>query len=410
MKFNLVTLEEISGGGSYGLGASASSDDSGPKFLRTTDIASGTISWEDVPFCRADSTTISKYRLFPNDIVISRTGANAGLNCLVLNPPENAIFAGYLVRFQIKKEIADAKFVSYVLRSEIWNDYVGIARTGSAQPQFNAVLMGKFPLSLPELGVQKSISSILGVIDEKISANNALSKTLEDIAQTIFKSWFIDFDPVKAKMARAKPSGMDASTAALFPDSMAESEMGLIPKSWEIAILGEVVDLSWGDTKTTKASYVTEGFLAYSAKGQDGYLNKFDYSEIGIILSAIGAGCGRTWLATGQWSCIKNTIRIIANSNYVESIPYVYILTRNANFWPKRGSAQPFIAQEDSRGLRILVPSRELLVRFSGITTPIFQQITNLALENIKLQRIRDCLLPALISGELQIPKEMLAI
>ena len=296
-------------------------------------------------------------------------------------------------------------FVYYVLKTIDFKSF----DAGGTVPTLNRNHLTQIEVPLLDLARQESIGAILQSLDLKIAANSALSQTLEDIAQTIFKSWFIDFDPVKAKMAGEKPEGMDDATAALFPDSMEESELGLIPEGWEIKTLGEVVDISWGDTKTTKASYVDNGFKAYSAKGQDGFLAKFDYSEMGIVLSAIGANCGKTWLATGKWSCIKNTMRIISTPNYPESIPYVYFSTNKPDFWERRGTAQPFIGQEDSRSLRILLPSNNLVRKFSEITTPIFEIINALSEENELLNELLDALLPRLISGELQIPDEMLA-
>jgi type I restriction enzyme S subunit len=296
-------------------------------------------------------------------------------------------------------------FVYYVLKTIDFKSF----DAGGTVPTLNRNHLTQIKVPLLDLALQELIGGVLHNLDVKIAANNALSKTLGNIAQTIFKSWFIDFDPVKAKMAGEKPVGMDAATAVLFPDSMEESEIGLIPKTWEIKTLGEVVDISWGDTKTTKASYVSSGFKAYSAKGQDGFLKTFDYAEMGIVLSAIGANCGKTWLATGKWSCIKNTMRIIATPNYPEAIPYVYFLTNRSNFWERRGTAQPFIGQEDSRALRILFPDKYLIARFSEVTTPIFDFMNKLSEQTEVLNELRDSLLPRLISGELQIPEEMLA-
>jgi type I restriction enzyme S subunit len=119
--------------------------------------------------------------------------------------------------------------------------------------------------------------------------------------------------------------------------------------------LGDVADVSWGDTTTTKASYVACGKRAFSASGPDGFLDHADYSETGIVVSAIGAQCGRSWLARGEWSCIKNTIRILSRDPRLD-IEYLYWLLQEDNPWPQRGSAQPFISQTDARNVRVLLP------------------------------------------------------
>ena len=119
--------------------------------------------------------------------------------------------------------------------------------------------------------------------------------------------------------------------------------------------LGDYTDLTWGDTNTTKNSYVTEGYLAYSASGPDGKLDHFDYDCEGIVLSAIGADCGKTWFASGKWSCIKNTIRFWSTFDDLDN-RFLYFATREKNFWPRRGGAQPFIPQGDARNCSIPLP------------------------------------------------------
>ena len=119
--------------------------------------------------------------------------------------------------------------------------------------------------------------------------------------------------------------------------------------------LGDVADVRWGDTSTTKASYVPNGHVAYSASGPDGYLPHADYTAKGIVLSAIGAKCGQVWLAKGAWSCIKNTIRILEKDSDA-CIEYLYWHLLLTHPWPKRGSAQPFISQQDARSVPISLP------------------------------------------------------
>jgi type I restriction enzyme S subunit len=127
------------------------------------------------------------------------------------------------------------------------------------------------------------------------------------------------------------------------------------PTTWNRARLGDVADVNWGDTSLTKASYVRAGFHAYSASGPDGFLPYADFERTGVVLSAIGADCGKTWLAKGKWSCIKNTLRFWATSPDVDT-EFLYWLMRDPAVWPKRGSAQPFISQGDARALEIAYP------------------------------------------------------
>lgn len=122
--------------------------------------------------------------------------------------------------------------------------------------------------------------------------------------------------------------------------------------------LGEVADLAWGDTSVTKKSYVSTGdrYPAYSASGQDGELPYFDYDRDAVVVSAIGANAGATWLTTGRWSCIKNTMRFFSRDEAIANTRFLYWATRSKSIWPLRGSAQPFISQSDARAVRVSLP------------------------------------------------------
>lgn len=136
--------------------------------------------------------------------------------------------------------------------------------------------------------------------------------------------------------------------------------------SWPIVELGEVADVNWGDTSVTKKSYTEEGFTAYSATGADGKLPYFDFDRDGVVLSAIGARCGKTWFASGKWSTIKNTIRFWSERPDLDN-RFLYWLTANPEFWPRRGAAQPFITIGDARSLKIPLPPLEEQKRIAGI-------------------------------------------
>lgn len=139
-------------------------------------------------------------------------------------------------------------------------------------------------------------------------------------------------------------------------------------------LISDILDVSWGDTKTTKSAYVESGYIAYSAAGPDGFLPHADYDCDGVVLSAIGAKCGVTYLASGQWSCIKNTIRILPKTSDID-IKYFYYLTCSPDFWPKRGSAQPFISQKDIRDLLIQIPPIETQKAIVGIIEQLDHKI-----------------------------------
>ncbi len=278
----------------YGLTASASSSKTEPHFLRITDIVSGHIDWKRVPHVVVDNDIVSKYRLYDGDIVIARTGASTGASMYVKNPPL-ALFASYLVRLQAKPDF-DPRFLAYFLKSkEFWEFIRGVLGDKSAQPNASASTMTTAPLRVPKnKGEQRAIAHILGTLDDKIELNRRMNETLEAMARALFKSWFVDFDPVRAKAAlkrhatldresaKARPAdaapsditpplrgsrqdkgvsqrasrgggdewtlerarayldGMGEEVTALFPDSFVDSELGEIPEGWRVGCLADI--------------------------------------------------------------------------------------------------------------------------------------------------------------------------
>lgn len=160
---------------------------------------------------------------------------------------------------------------------------------------------------------------------------------------------------------------------------------------WVEYRLGDIASLSWGDTKTTKSSYIDKGYPAYSASGKDGFLPHYDYDRVGVVLSAIGADCGRTWLAREKWSCIKNTMKFWAISEEVET-EYLYLITASKDFWPKRGSAQPFISQTDARNLLVRIPSKKTQRAIWSVVSHIDERIALLRETNATLEAIAQAL------------------
>ena len=186
-----VKLGDICTSIQYGYTESATFDPVGPKFLRITDIVPNFINWSTVPYSKIDKKNYEKYKLDVGDIVIARTGATTGYNKRIKDSI-NAVYASYLIRFKINKEIADDCFISYVLKSDSYFGFIDNAIGGSAQPGINARVLSQFSFLLPPLPEQKAISDVLSSLDDKIDLLTKQNKTLEDLAQAYFRKWFIE--------------------------------------------------------------------------------------------------------------------------------------------------------------------------------------------------------------------------
>ncbi len=185
-----------------------------------------------------------------NTIVIGRVGSYCGSlyfsneDCWVT---DNAIMA---------KAIGenDSKFFFYLLQSLGLNEW----RTGSGQPLLNQLILSSIPTTIPTLPEQRAIAHVLGTLDGKVELNRRMNETLEAMARALFKSWFVDFYPVRAKM-EGRDTGLPPEVAALFPDRLVDSELGEIPEGWEVKALGEMVDVVGGTTPSTKVAEYWSG-------------------------------------------------------------------------------------------------------------------------------------------------------
>ena len=326
---------------------------------------------------------------------------------------------GNIVWLRNYSELIDANFLFYWLNSEYGRRKVLDTAIGSTQAALTISGLGEIEISFPSRSQQDGIVNILSAIDEKISVNNALSKTLEDIAQTIFKSWFIDFDPVKAKMAGEKPAGMDAATAALFPDTMEESELGLIPKGWKVERFGEVNNLLMGQSPPGD-TYNSEGEGLPFYQGRTDFGFRFPKQRIfctqenrvalpGEILVSVRAPVGDVNQAIEKCIIGRGVASALHKSN---SGAYTFSLLKSLYprlaYYNGEGTVFGAINRNDFNNMLIVEPPASLVDSFEASCGPMNAKIRSLFLSTEALIQLRDLLLPRLISGELQIPEEML--
>jgi type I restriction enzyme S subunit len=318
-------------------------------------------------------------KLFPADTVLmAMYGDGSTITSLgMLHAPAatNQACSAMLV----DKGKCDTRYFFYALKSR--RHLLLKVASGGAQRNLSGKLIKEFTLPVPPLQLQRRIANILSAYDELIENNQRRIRILEAMARTLYREWFVHFRfPGHEKLTRIA------------------SPLGDIPKGWQVKKLGDIADIRWGDTATTKASYVEEGYAAYSASGLDGKLDHYDFNRAGIVLSAIGAQCGKTWLAKGKWSCIKNTIRFWSTNECV-STEFLFIATEGQDFWPRRGAAQPFISQGDAERKELLTPDGATMERFTKFSANALEQIATLQVQIQNLRRTRDLLLPRLLSG-----------
>jgi len=319
----------------------------------------------------------------PGDFLVTTTGPRnrCGIVCNVKETPKNLIFSGKILRFRANQEIILAKWLMFLLMSPEYQKTLDKLKVGTSD---SSVSIGNqqildLEIPVPPLAEQQEIVELIGDHLSRLDAASA------------------DVKLAKIKAAQFRRSILQFAFKRGLDDEQEKS-------TWTSAQLSDLVDIGWGDLQVTKKSYVESGFLAYSATGADGFLPYFDYDSEGIIVSAIGANCGKIFRASGKWSCIKNTMRILPKSHSV-LIDYLFHYLSDSNIFPKRGSGQPFIGQQDAREIEIFFPSiseQKKIVEFVEFSISRLDATMKIA-EQMELQAIglRRSLLHAAFTGQL---------
>ena len=370
----IKSLSELCDSITYGYTESASIEKIGPKFLRITDIASGRLNWDFVPYCKISDSDFEKYKLKAGDIVIARTGATTGANyTFKQNDPENVVYASYLIKYSIDDEIAYPYFIGYVLKSNNWSEYVDAIAGGSAQPGANAKQLGSFEIQLPPLSEQKAIASVLSSLDDKIDLLHQQNQTLEALAETLFRQWFIEE----------------------------------VKEDWEEKKLDEVSLIKAGGDKPKKCSHVKTEELSIpiysngiSNKGLYGYTDQAKIFDECITISARGT-IGFVCLRKTPFVPIVRLISIVPDNKCITTI-YLYLWAKSQNIFGT-GSTQEQLTVPDISDSNIIIPPKFKLDKFSEIADAYFNKIDLNEFQIQTLSQLRDTLLPKLMSGEVRV-------
>lgn len=381
MEFRDTTLASLSvdGRGSYGIGASAvERSDNLYTYLRITDIRDdGTLNMADLK--SVDDAKASQYLLRPNDIVFARTGASTGRNYFYDGTDGEFVYAGFLIKFSIDPEKVNPKYIKYYCMSDTYKGWVHSFNTGSTRGNINAQTLGGMPIPLPPRPQQDGIVDILSSLDAKIRKNIALNENLEQQAQAIFKSWFVDFEP----FSNRKPS------------------------DWSVSTLGNVSILCAGGDKPQNVSPIKTDLYEYpiysnglSDEGLYGFTDKPKISEESVTVSARGT-IGFVCLRHIPYVPIVRLVTLIPKTEII-SAKYLYLWLKQLHI-TGTGTTQQQLTVPDFQKTEILVPSQEIVTLFTATVEPIFEKIWANQGENKKLSSLRDTLLPKLMSGELDV-------
>jgi type I restriction enzyme S subunit len=396
---------------------------SGFYFLSVKDVLDGRLVYDNARQIaeRDFLETHRRTNLEPGDILFTNTGT-IGRMAIARDEPKTyrTTFQKSVAILKPRRDLIDPHFLYYLLHFD--NDKLSDFAAGTTQKNLLLKDFRSFAVRVPSLREQRAIAHILGTLDDKIELNRRMNETLEAMARAIFKSWFVDFDPVRAK-AEGRNPGLPTSIADLFPDSFEDSELGKIPKGWRLCKVGDLGRITTGKTPSTKIEgnfggelpFLTpsdmDSRIAISSTGR--YLSKQGGESVrsaripagAIAVSCIGSDMGKV-VITGRESVTNQQINSITVDN-TSHREYLLFNLRDRKDEIRSlgsgGSAVPILNKAAFSRLTVLRPHQAILEAYHCLVCPMLSLIAFNIREAEELATLRDTLLPKLLSGEIRV-------
>jgi len=338
--------------------------------------------------------------------------------CSIVMTDEEMTFESHLIRARLQKEIADPMFYYYLFKSKIGKELISSIVEQVAAAGIRGSDLVKLKVPVPSVSEQRKISKILSKIDDQFELNNAINKNLEVMAQALFKRWFVDFEFLNGNGEPYKSSGGEFE----------ESELGLIPKGWRVASIGEYARVksgfafksSWWKTegiKVIKIKNIMNNSINLDesdcvdeekmAKASEFFTNTGD-----ILIAMTGATVGKIGIVP------RNNEKLLVNQRVgkfslgdqpLKKAGFLFSLLTKKEVFDQivsvaSGSAQPNVSPSGIENIKTILPPINILNDFNRVTGSMIQAIVENSYESKTLERIRDTILPKLMSGEIRVP------
>jgi type I restriction enzyme S subunit len=392
-------------------------------FLNTGNVTTTGFNFSDRSFITKEKdAALRKGKLKRHDIVLTTRGTVGNVAIFDDSVPfeELRINSG-MVLLRADQSKLLPRFLFQFVRSQLFKEQVAALTTGSAQPQLPIRDIRRVEVPLPPLSEQRAIAAVLGALDDKIELNRRMNGTLESMARALFQSWFVDFDPVRAKLDGRQPAGLDPETAALFPDSLEDSLIGPVPKGWAVQRLPDTIEVNPRRLlkRGTIAPYLdmknlpTQGHSATEVNNRE-FSSGTKFQNGDTLLARI-TPClenGKTgyvdFLEDNQvgWG---STEFIVLSPKSPLPPQFGYLLARSDALRSHAiqnmsgTSGRQRVPSECFNTFWLAVPPSDIARRFNELTLPMMAKIKANANQSRTLATLRDALLPKLLSGELSV-------
>lgn len=341
---------------------------------------------------------------------------------------EKIALAQRVVTLRGKAGLLDSTYLLYLLQTEEMQDQLKARATGTTVLGIKQSELRKVSVTLPPIDLQKNAASVLSAVDARIDLLRETNTTLEAIAQALFKSWFVDFDPVHAKQQGREPEGMDAATAALFPDSFEESELGLVPSGWRASTLDEISTVGIGKTPPRKEQHwfsenpsdmrwvsirdmgISGAYISTTSE----YLTRESIDRFNVRLIPDNTAIlsfkmtiGRVAISEGEMTTNEAIAHFKLDEQSPLSTEFIYLHLKQFDYstLSSTSSIADAVNSKIVKAIPVLLPTKSVITSFQNNVSSLFQRIKNIEQQLETLSTLRDTLLPRLISGQLRLPE-----
>ena len=353
----------------------------GIRVVRGDNVTIGQLRWDTEKDKRWNEyfEREAEFSLRTNDIVIGMDGSRVGLNRAQIKEPDLPLLLAQRVACVRSNDKSIQKFLYYHIFSKRFVDYVKSIHTGTSIPHISLKQIGSFTIQLPPLATQQKIANILSSLDDKIEVNRRINEQLEELAQALFKSWFVDFEP--------------------FKDSeFVESELGMIPKGWKVGTLEELIEIKYGkDHKKLDDGNIP----IYGSGGIMRYVNKSLFTGESVLIPRKGTLNNVMYVNRDFWTV---DTMFFSKMKVPNIAIFVYLfLSKKDLASMNSGSAVPSMTVDILNRIQLVIPSDKVFEDYNNVVSSLFAQMSNNSKEITHLTTLRDTLLPKLMSGEMDV-------
>lgn len=403
---------------------------SGVRVIRGNNLNGGREPEGDYVFVSEQTAnSLASCCLKPGDLVFPHRG-NIGQVGITPADGHRYMLSSSLMKLSLDRTKAFPLYIMYFFKSTVGRfallaNASQVGTPGIATP-LKSLREIKFPL--PPLKTQERIASIMSLLDDRIFLLDETNTTLEAIAQALFKSWFVDFDPVRANQLGQTPEGMDEASAKLFPDSFEESKANIVPKGWEIKSLGDISVVGIGKTPPRKEpEWFSENpidvkWVSIRDMGASGCfiantnecltMNAVERFNVRLVpnhtvLMSFKLTVGRIAISDGEMTTNEAIAHFKLSENSRLPTEYIYLYLKQFNFdsLSSTSSIADAVNSKTVKNIPIIVPPIEIVTAFQDKVAIIFQKIKLTGQKAQTLKTLRDAMLPRLISGQLHLPE-----